>query len=92
MYGYIYKTTDLNTNKIYVGKKVSKKFLGINYVGSGLIISNIKQKLLKENISLETRFVVDMIDSAETKDELNEKEIFWIAELDARNPNIGYNL
>lgn len=29
MYGYIYKTTDKVTNKIYIGKKTSTNFKGI---------------------------------------------------------------
>lgn len=92
MYGYIYKTTDKHTNKIYVGKKHSKVFKGIDYIGSGLMIKNIKNKCLRENIPIDTRFSVEMIDTAETLEELNEKEIYWIEKLGARNPSIGYNM
>lgn len=42
MYGYIYKTTDKVTNKIYIGKKTATNFKGIDYIGSGLIVSRIK--------------------------------------------------
>ena len=92
MFGYIYKTTDKFTNKIYIGKHHSDTFKGIDYIGSGLIIRNIKNKCLKENISLENRFLVELIDVADSLEELNEKEKFWIETLDARNPDIGYNI
>ena len=34
MYGYIYKTINIITNQIYIGKKKSDKFLS-TYYGSG---------------------------------------------------------
>ena len=92
MYGYIYKTTDKKTGKIYVGKHHSDRFEDYKYLGSGLIISNIKNKLFENNIPLEDRFNIEMIDTAESLEELNEKEIYWIQKLDSRNPDIGYNI
>lgn len=92
MFGYIYKTTDNFTNKIYVGKHHSARFIGLDYIGSGLIITRIKEKCKSENISLEERFSIEMIDSAESLEELNEKEKYWIIKLGAGNPEIGYNL
>ena len=86
MYGYIYKTTNLLTRKIYVGQKKSNEFLGNGYLGSGVILTHCIAKYGKEN------FYVELIDEAESFDELNKKEIFWIKELDARNPQVGYNL
>ena len=55
MYGYIYKTLDKYTNKIYIGKRKSSKFLGLNYIGSGVIISRIREKCILEKINLEDR-------------------------------------
>lgn len=92
MIGYIYKTTDLLTGKIYVGKRVSRKFNGLSYVGSGTIILRIKAKCLNEGIPLEKRLKVEMLDQADTLDELSKKEIYWIDKLEARNPSVGYNL
>lgn len=86
MYGYIYLTTDLETNLIYVGQKKSKSFLGKKYLGSGTTI----QALLGSGATAE-RFEITMIDTAESQDELNTKEIFWIKKYDAQNPQIGYN-
>lgn len=92
MYGYIYKTTDKNTGKIYIGQHRSLIFEGYHYIGSGTIISNIKNKLEQDNIPFESRFDIEMIDVADSKSELNQKEIYWIRELDSRNPNVGYNI
>ena len=92
MYGYIYKTTDKTNGKIYIGKRHSSEFQGFKYIGSGLIIKNIKNKCEENNVSLQERFNVEMIDTADTLEELNEKEIYWIEKLNARDSNIGYNM
>ena len=92
MYGYIYKTTDKVTNKIYIGKKTAANFKGIDYIGSGLIVSRIKQQCINENINLSDRFCVELIDTADSRTELDQKEIYYIDLYDSRNPQIGYNL
>ena len=86
MYGYIYKTTDKVTGKIYVGQKKSNKFLKEQYLGSGKILKSKVKHHGKEN------FLVEVLDTAETFDELNEKEIYWIDKLNARDPSVGYNI
>ena len=86
MYGYIYKTTNKQNNKIYVGQKKSDKFLKENYLGSGVALHRAIDKYGKNS------FIVELLDTAETKDELNEKEIYWIDKLGARNTDIGYNI
>ena len=43
MYGYIYKTTDLRNNKIYVGQHKTKTFDN-KYFGSGIVIQQLLQK------------------------------------------------
>lgn len=86
MYGYIYKTTNKITGKIYIGQKKSNKFLKEQYLGSG--------KILKSKIKHygEDNFTVELIDTADSKDELNDKEIYWIAKFNSTNPDIGYNI
>lgn len=91
MFGYIYKTTDLSNGKIYIGKHHSTKYVGLKYVGSGLIITNIKNKCKRDHIPLETRLSIEMIDSADTLEDLNVKEVYWIDRLNARDPSVGYN-
>lgn len=86
MYGYIYKTTNRLNNKIYVGQKKSKEFLYENYLGSGVALQRAIKKYGKEN------FTVEFLDSAGSFDELNEKEVYWISKLDARNIDVGYNI
>lgn len=86
MYGYIYKTTNLLNGKIYIGQKKSEKFLNEKYLGSGARFRSALKSYGKEN------FVVEIIDTAESSEELDKKEIYWIEKYDARNPDIGYNL
>lgn len=86
MYGYIYLTKDLETGLIYIGQKKSNKFLNKKYLGSGTTIRN-----LIGNGATKDRFEIKMIDTANTPEELNEKEIYWINTYDSMNPRIGYN-
>jgi hypothetical protein len=53
MYGYIYKTTNTLTNKIYVGQKKSTYFLHEKYFGSGQIIKSIIKKYGKTNLTVD---------------------------------------
>ena len=84
-YGYIYKITNTINNKIYVGKRTSPVFDEL-YWGGGKIIHLAIKKYGKENF---TRSVLEWCSS---KEELEQREVFWIAHLDARNSDIGYNL
>ena len=85
MYGYIYLTTNTLNGKIYVGQHKAEDFESW-YLGSGIHIRNAVKKYGRGNFS------VKLIDTAESKEELNEKEVYWIKELDSRNPDVGYNL
>jgi len=80
--GIIYKTTNLYNGKIYVGKDCSND---PNYFGSGLWIGRAIKKYGIQNFKKETLEVCNL-------SIINKKEIYWIAKLDARNPNIGYNI
>lgn len=85
MYGYIYKTTNLVNGKIYVGQHKSNCF-DAKYYGSGKIL---KQAISKFGID---SFICELIEWCETKEQIEEREIFWIAKYDSCNPNIGYNI
>ena len=52
MYGYIYLTTNLINNKIYVGQHKSKIF-DSNYLGSGKLIKEAIDKYGIENFKCE---------------------------------------
>ena len=91
MFGYIYKTTDKLNNFIYIGKK-ELAFFDESYYGSGLKIRSIVKGLVANGKSLSDRFDVCMIDTADSMEELNNKEKYWIEKLDATNPKVGYNI
>lgn len=85
MYGYIYKTTNLITNKIYIGQKKSNKFLGEKYLGSGKVLKQALIKYGKEN------FKVELLEEIDCIEKMDEREIYWIAYFNATNGEIGYN-
>ena len=91
MIGYIYKTTDLISNKIYIGQHKSDRF-DESYFGSGKIISNIKKSCKNSGIAYQQRLNVEIIEWCESDDDLNKREIFWINYYNSTNPDIGYNL
>jgi group I intron endonuclease len=80
----IYKTTCLITNKIYIGQDSKNR---PEYLGSGTYISRAINKYGKEN------FIKEILEqNIESKDKLNDREIYWIGIYDSTNPKIGYNL
>lgn len=85
MIGYIYKTTNLINNKIYIGKHISEK-ASKTYKGSGKILKQAFKKYGKEN------FLCEVIATASTEDELNTLEACWIEQYNSRDPKIGYNI
>lgn len=70
MYGYIYKTTNLINDKIYIGKK--KGEFTTSYKGSGKYLKNAINKYGVENFS------VEVIEYCETLAIQNEREKYWI--------------
>lgn len=92
VYGIIYKATNLVNGKIYIGK-------GINFInrkshhlmlarkGEGYAFHNAIRKYGEEE------FNWTIIDQAYSKEELNDKEIFWIDYYKSfRDYGNGYNL
>lgn len=87
MYGYIYETTNIVNGKKYIGQKKSDIFLKEEYLGSG--------KHLKQAIAYYGRdkFKVRLVEICNSREELNEREIFWIADLRDRLPSkMIYNI
>jgi group I intron endonuclease len=70
--GYIYKTTNLINDKVYIGKSLNKDRL--SYFGSGLYIKRAIRKYGREN------FKREIIAYASDENKLNELEIAFIAE------------
>jgi group I intron endonuclease len=79
----IYKTTNVINNKIYIGKALRDKK---SYIGSGILLNKAIKKYGKNN------FIKEIIDHANTLEELNEKEIYWIEKLNSTDQKIGYNI
>ena len=81
----IYKTTNLINGKIYVGQHNTSADDG--YLGSGKILKQAIKKYRRNNFDREI-----LEKGIKDKITLNEREVFWIAELGARDRNIGYNI
>ena len=79
----IYKTTNLINGKIYIGQNSNND---PKYFGSGLLITLSIKKYGINN------FKKEIIEECYNKDELNEKEKYWINYFNATNKNIGYNI
>lgn len=71
MYGYIYETKCLVENKYYVGQHSVSKF-DPKYLGSGKRLRSAVKKYGVES------FEVRIIDIAESQQELDEKELYYI--------------
>ena len=85
MYGYIYKTTNLINGMIYIGQHKAINF-SKKYKGSGKLIIEAFHKYGKEN------FTVELLEWCETKEELDEKERYWVSYFGLPNFEIGYNI
>ena len=89
LYGLIYKISNKINNKIYFGQTIRSLFERIK-----------DYKLLKTNHYLQNsinkygfeNFEFEIIDTATTIEELNEKEIFYINKFNSMDKTIGYNL
>ena len=87
MYGLIYKITNLLDGKIYVGQTTQKLELRLKYHKSSkhTFIGRAIRKHGWKN------FKAEVIEECESQEQLNEREVFWIAKLNCKKPN-GYNL
>lgn len=85
MYGYIYLTTNLVNGKKYLGKHKSDKF-DENYKGSGVALNRAIDKYGWENFNCE------LIESFESRKELNDAEIEYIKRFDAVHSPDYYNI
>lgn len=84
---YIYKITNLVNGKVYIGQTITtiqKRFLK-HCSSTDTLISRAIHKYGVE------KFKVEQIDQAETREELDDKERYWIKLYNSQLPN-GYNL
>lgn len=85
MAGYIYRTTNLINNKVYIGKHEKSEY-DSSYYGSGKILQQAIQKYGIENFSNEILFECDTIE------ELNSLEISTIKEYKEKYGKDCYNI
>ena len=88
----IYKITNKKNNKIYIGQtnkspedRLNEHIMNAEN-GKMFHLSKAIRKYGKEN------FIIETIDYALNKNDINEKEIYWIKELKANNRLYGYNM
>lgn len=84
-YGYIYKLTLKPTGKIYIGKR-EKSHFDKSYWGGGSLWNKVISDYTRDDIDRE------VLEWCDTREELLEREIYWIDKLNSRNPDIGYNV
>ena len=82
--GYIYETKNLINGKTYIGQHKKDKF-DIHYKGSGKLITQAISRYGKEN------FKTIVLEWCESREELNEREIYYIALYRAQN-KAEYNI
>ncbi len=85
----IYKITNKINNKIYIGQTIGTLHDRQNQYKSEADNRPIIHAIKKYGFD---NFIFETIDIAKTTKELNEKEIYWIARLNATKKNIGYNI
>ena len=85
MFGYIYKFTMIPTGKIYIGKRECQSF-DEHYWGSGKLWKVDLEKYGKNSVLRE------VLDWAESREELKEKEVYWISIFNSQDSSIGYNI
>ena len=93
MYGIIYKATNLANGKIYIGQTTQKlkarKQAHAYRTKKGDRRSAFQIALLEHGFD---SFQWEQIDTADTAEELNQIEKYWIAHYKADDPAHGYNL
>ncbi len=78
----VFKITNLINSKIYIGKSSNDR---LQYFGSGRAIKAAIEKYGKHN------FKKEILDTATSLTELNEKEKYWISKYYSYISSIGYN-
>ena len=85
MYGVIYKITNLLNGKPYVGQ--TSRTLEERFIEHGKAKTHLGKAIRKYGLG---NFSVEVIEECTTSEQLNEREIFWIAHFNCKHPN-GYN-
>lgn len=92
MYGVIYKIENNINNKVYIGQTINTNGFNGRYsynLEENTHNEHLKNSILKygiENFNIDKEF-----DIANSQEELDEKEIYWIEYYNSTDPNFGYN-
>ena len=91
-YGVIYKITNIINNKIYIGQTINLKNRIKDYKNKKPNKAKNKYHMIYViNKFKFENFEFTIIDSADSKEELLKKEIYYISKFDSTNEKIGYN-
>jgi len=83
---YIYKTTNKLNGRIYVGQSKFNPSDNPEYLGSGYILRKAIAHYGRGN------FLKEVIEECSTREQLCERERYWIATLKATDRVLGYNI
>ena len=76
---YIYKITNIQNNKVYIGqtiRPIDQRFhRHLNDALNNIIDTHFARAIRKYG---KDNFIIEQIDTAQTQDELNQKEQYWI--------------
>ena len=86
MYGYIYLITNKVNGKKYIGQRAADFKTDFKYLGSGTLIKKAVAKYGTENFNKE------LLEECNSKEELDDKEKFWILKFNAIEDESFYNL
>lgn len=92
-YGIIYKITNKINGKIYIGQTIKK--YGFKQRYSYNLAKNTRNLHLKSSIEkygIENFEIIEEFDIAYSKEELDNKEKYWISYYKSNNNKYGYNL
>ena len=85
VYGYVYLTQNNVNGRMYVGQHKSGEY-DPSYLGSGKVLKMAISKYGSENFS---QIILDV---CESKEELDEKEIYWIGIYKEKYQDLLYNI
>lgn len=90
--GIIYKITNTKTSKVYIGQ--TQKSLEERFTRHKELAKRKVNRYLYDAINHygEDNFIIEKIDEANTKVDLDEKEKYWISFYSSDNPEKGYNM
>lgn len=93
-YGLIYLLTIKTNGLIYVGQTIDLKRRMKEYrnKSKSLSHSSLYKCMYEINQAWFDNVEFEILDYADSKEELDKKEILWIDKLDATNPDIGMNI